>query len=339
MRRDAARQRGRGTDAIEGGLDVIDGAARTGGELTRVAYRDARKLLSAEGLSIVAPAYNEGEVIDSVLKGLTETLDGITGAYEIIVVDDGSEDNTAQIAGRFEEVTILRHRSNRGYGAALKTGIRHAVYDLICIVDADGTYPVEAVPNLVVRLVDGRFDMVVGARVGEQVEIPIIRRPAKWALRQLANFITDECIPDLNSGMRVFRRGTALRMFSILPNSFSFTTTITLAMLTNGYLVDYVPINYHVRVGRSKISPVRDTLHFIQLVGRIALYFAPLKIFLPASAAFFILAVGWALFSKFALGRLADVSTLVIAMTAFQVALIGMLAELVNRRLPNYYKE
>jgi glycosyltransferase involved in cell wall biosynthesis len=339
MRRDAARQGGRVTDAIEGGLDVIDGAANTSGELPRVAYRDAKKPWLTEGLSVVTPAYNEGEAIDSVLRELTTALGGIAGAYEIIVVDDGSEDDTATIAGRFEEVTVLRHRSNRGYGAALKTGIRHASHDLICIVDADGTYPVDAAPDLVRRLVDGRFDMVVGARVGEEVEIPIIRRPAKWVLRQLANFVTDECIPDLNSGMRVFRRGIALRLFSILPNSFSFTTTITLAMLTNGYLVDYVPINYHARVGCSKISPARDTLHFIQLVGRIALYFAPLKIFLPASAAFFILAVGWALFSKLALGRLADVSTLVIAMSAFQVALIGMLAELVNRRLPNYYKE
>jgi glycosyltransferase involved in cell wall biosynthesis len=318
---------------------VIDGAASTSEELTRLIRRDAKRFCLAEGLSVVAPAYNEGKAINSVLKRLTAALDGITGACEIIVVDDGSKDDTAEIAGRYEKVTVLRHRSNRGYGAALKTGIRHAAYDLICIIDADGTYPIDVVPDLATRLIDGRCDMVVGARVGDEVDIPLVRRPAKWAIRQLANFITGESIPDLNSGLRVFRRGAALRMFSLLPNRFSFTTTITLAMLTNGYLVDYVPINYHARVGRSKISPVRDTLHFIQLVGRIALYFAPLKIFLPASAAFFVLAIGWAMFSKFVLGRLADVSTLVIAMTAFQVAVIGMLAELINRRLPNYYKE
>jgi glycosyltransferase involved in cell wall biosynthesis len=327
------------TDAVERSVDVVDGAAITSGRLTRPIRRDTERFWSVQELSVVAPAYNEGEAIDSVLKELAETLDSIAGAYEIVVVDDGSKDDTAEIARSHEKVTLLQHRSNRGYGAALKTGIRHAAYDLICIVDADGTYPIDAVPDLATRLIDSRSDMVVGARVGDEVDIPLVRRPAKWAIRQLANFITGESIPDLNSGMRVFRRGPALRMFSILPNSFSFTTTITLAMLTNGYLVDYMPINYHARIGRSKISPVRDTLHFIQLVGRIALYFAPLKIFLPASAGFLMLAIGWALFSKFALGRLADVSTLVIAMTAFQVAVIGMLAELINRRLPNYYKE
>ncbi len=110
-------------------------------------------------------------------------------------------------------------------------------------------------------------------------------------------------------------------------------------MLTNGYLINYVPVNYYARVGRSKIRPIRDTLNFVQLTLRIALYFAPLKIFLSLSGLLFLLASGWALFSSFVLGRLADVSTLVIAMTATQVAVIGMLAELINRRLPNYYRE
>jgi hypothetical protein len=110
-------------------------------------------------------------------------------------------------------------------------------------------------------------------------------------------------------------------------------------MLTNDYLVDYIPINYYSRVGDSKIRPIQDTLNFIQLALRIALYFAPLKIFLPTSGFVFTLAVAWAVFSKFVLGRLADVSTLVIAMTGFQIAVIGLLAELINRRLPNYYQK
>jgi glycosyltransferase involved in cell wall biosynthesis len=292
-----------------------------------------------EGLTVVAPAYNEGRAIGSVLERLTDVLVGMHVPFEIIVVDDGSEDDTAEVAKRHRGTTVLRHRDNRGYGAALKTGIRHAAYDLVCIIDADGTYPVESIAGLAACLVESRCDMVVGARVGEEVDIPLARRPAKWLIGQLANFVSDESIPDLNSGLRVFRRSAALRMFSLLPNRFSFTTTLTLAMLTNGYLVEYVPINYHARVGHSKIRPIRDTLHFLQLVCRIALYFAPLKIFLPASALLLMVAIGWAVFSKFALGRLADVSTLVIAMTAFQVAVIGMLAELINRRLPNYYKE
>jgi hypothetical protein len=175
--------------------------------------------------------------------------------------------------------------------------------------------------------------------VGEEVAIPVSRRPAKWFLGKLANYVAGEHIPDLNSGLRVFRRDIALRFGSILPDTFSFTTTITLAMLTNRYLVDYVPINYYARVGKSKIRPVQDTLNFLQLVWRIALYFAPLKLFLPLSALIFLLAVGWALFTLLYWGRLADVTTLVIVLTAFQVAVIGMLAELINKRSPSYHKD
>jgi len=292
-----------------------------------------------QGVSVVVPAYNESQSIGSVLEGLSAEISVMGLPYEIIVVDDGSQDETAKVVSCRDDVILMRHRGNRGYGAALKTGIRHATHDLICIIDADGTYPVDAAPSLIDRLIGSRCDMVVGARVGEDVSIPMMRRPAKWLIRQFATFVTDESIPDLNSGLRAFRRDAALRLFNLLPNRFSFTTTITLAMLTNGYLVDYVPINYYARVGDSKIRPIQDTLHFTELVWRIALYFAPLKVFLPASALLLLLGIVWAIFSKFVLGRLADVSTLVIAMTAFQTALIGMLAELINRRLPNQYEE
>ena len=291
-----------------------------------------------ESVSVVVPAYNESPAIVSVLEELGGELARIGCPYEIIVVDDGSQDGTAALAGARQDVTLLRHRENRGYGAALKTGIRHASHSLICIIDADGTYPVNALGDLVKHLDESNADMVVGARTQQRCDVPRGRRPAKWLIRQLASFVTDETIPDLNSGFRVFRRDAALRMFSLLPSRFSFTTTITLAMLTNGYLVGYIPIEYYSRVGNSKIKPVKDTLHFLELVLRIALYFAPLKVFLPASGFLMLLATAWAVYSKTVLGRLADVSTLVIAMTAFQIAVIGMLAELINRRLPNYYK-
>jgi glycosyltransferase involved in cell wall biosynthesis len=291
-------------------------------------------------VSIVVPAYNEEHGLDGVLTQLSAIQTQISEAgchVEIIVVDDGSADGTAEVAHRHAGVTLIRHRANRGYGAALKTGIRHAKGDWVCITDADGTYPNERIPDLAERALSGEFDMVVGARTGEKVAIPLRRRPAKWVIGQLANFVAGEPIPDLNSGMRIFEREAALRFFGILPDGFSFTTTITLGMLTNGYLVDYVPINYHARVGRSKIRPFQDTLNFIQLVLRIALYFKPLKVFVPFSMGLFALAFVWAIFSKIVLGRLADVTTLVIATTAIQVFMIGMLAELINQRLPNVY--
>ncbi len=290
------------------------------------------------GVTVVIPAYNEQGSLGPVLEELCRLMGEYELLQEIILVDDASHDSTAEIANQYERVIVLRHRTNRGYGAALKTGIRHAQHDLICITDADGTYPHQRIPDLVDLMMQQGWDMVIGARTGERVSIPLLRRPAKWVLGRLASFVAGEPIQDLNSGLRVFRKEAALRLFNILPDRFSFTTTITLAMLTNGYRVDYVPINYYARVGRSKIRPIRDTLNFFQLVLKMALYFAPLKVFLSLSVIMLFLAISWGLYSTFVLGRLADVSTLIIASAGIQAAMIGMLAELINRRLPNDYR-
>lgn len=288
-----------------------------------------------EGCSIIVPAHNEEDGIAAVLTQLCALQQGAELPYEILVVDDGSVDKTAALVAGFANIILLRHPHRRGYGAALKTAIRQARYEIICITDADGTYPNECIPELVRRLQAGQA-MVVGARTGLAVHIPPLRRPAKWVINRLANLVVGEPIPDVNSGLRVFRRSVALRFFKLLPDGFSFTTTITLGMLTNGYAVAYLPIDYHPRLGQSKIRPIRDTLNFIQLILRIGLYFAPLKIFLPLSGLCLLVALLWGLFSSLVLGRLADVSTLIIAMTGFQVAMLGLLAELINHRLPGY---
>jgi glycosyltransferase involved in cell wall biosynthesis len=288
-------------------------------------------------LSVVVPAFNEEKAVGAEVTRLRDVLKQSGRPFEIIVVDDGSSDNTvdsAESAG----ARVVRHRVNRGYGAALKTGIRAAKGSVICITDADGTYPPEAVPKLVSLLVENQNDMVVGARVGSEAKIPLRRRPAKWVLNRLAELVAGEPIPDLNSGQRVFLRRTALRFFSLLPDGFSFTTTITLAMLNNGYQVRYEPISYAKRVGRSKIHPIRDTLGFTGLILRVALYFAPLKIFLPLSALLLAIALAWGLVSKFVLGSLADVSTVLLVLAAVQVAVVGLVAELINRRASNVYQ-
>jgi glycosyltransferase involved in cell wall biosynthesis len=292
----------------------------------------------APRLSIVIPVYNEELGIAPLLARLLEVMQASDLEYEIIVVDDGSTDNTTariETAG----VHVLRHQDNRGYGAALKTGIRQASNPIIVIMDADGTYLPEYVPCLVEHLVTSGCDMVVGARTGKGVKIPRLRRPAKWAISRLAELVAGQSINDLNSGLRVFRRQVALRLVGLLPDGFSFTTTITMAMLSNEYVVEYLPIDYHARVGRSKISPVRDTLSFVALVLRIGLYFAPLKIFLPISGILLLSAIGWGVFTKFVLGEVADVSTMVIVMTAVQVGVVGLVAELIDRRLPNLYHD
>jgi len=291
------------------------------------------------GLSIIIPLYNEESAIESVLLELLQLTSDLGKPNEIIVVDDGSTDHTAAIVQNIAEVILLQHHSNRGYGAAIKSGIRRAKFDLVCIMDGDGTYPNKYILDLITYQQENECDMVVGARTGANVSIPLIRQPAKWAVGKLSNLVAYSEIPDINSGLRLFRRAVAMQFFGILPDGFSFTTTITLGMLTNGYNVGFISIDYFPRIGKSKIRPVRDTLYFVQLILRIALLFAPLRLFLPISAVLLLVGVLWGMFSYFVLDQLADVSTIVIIMTALQITVIGLLAELINKRLPNIYRD
>ena len=282
-------------------------------------------------VSIIIPCFNEEESISMTVKELQE----LNLNCEIIVIDDGSTDDSSKISNKINRIKLIRHDKNLGYGAALKTGINNAVYENIVITDADSTYPNDKIPYFVSQLVENDLDMVVGARTGRNVKIPFLRKPAKWAIGKLANWVTGQPIPDVNSGLRVFKKSSYIPFQYIVPDGFSFTTTITLGMLLSGYKVKFMPIDYFQRSGKSKIRPIRDTLNFIKLILRIGLYFAPLKIFMPISIVLFLLAIGWGIFTKFFLGTLADVSSLIIAMTGFQVAVLALIAELINHRLPN----
>ena len=285
------------------------------------------------GVSIVVPAYNEEHSISSLLVQLNQVMVASGLFYEVIVVDDGSQDSTASTAERQPRVKLIRHKSNRGYGAALKTGIRRAQYNLICITDADGTYPIECIPDLLKHMIHGGYDMVVGARTGKIVKVPLMRQFPKWALNKLANYLTGVRIPDMNSGLRVLKRDHVKRFSNILPDTFSFTTTITLAMLTNDMLVHYIPIDYYQRKGRSKIRPIYDTLNFLQLIVRTSLYFNPLKVFVPLSLALVLFAFLVLFGSWILLGKAMDVTFGVILMTAVMVMAIGMLADLIDKRM------
>jgi len=293
-------------------------------------------------VSIVLPAYNEeasvGLQVDAIRKQLA--VSGMS--HEILVVDDGSEDQTAQEA-LHAGARVLRHPQNRGYGSAIKTGILAAKHEMIIISDADGTYPVEEIPNLLAKL-DGA-DMVVGARIGDSVHIPLIRRPAKWLLGQLAARIAGQPIPDLNSGLRAFRRDCVKQYFSILSNRFSFTTTVTLALLADDYRLIYHPINYYRRIGKSKIRP-RHFMDFSVLVLRMAMLFQPLKVFAPLALSCGLLGVlkvvydlvtlfprssnlGWSLFYQPVLST----SAILLLLVALQLLLIGMAADGLLRKI------
>ncbi len=272
-------------------------------------------------LSCIIPAYNE-ESVQEVVDGLHAVLDG--SDHEILVVDDGSENPV-----KADRARVIRHPRNMGYGAALKTGLLKASGEKILIIDADGTYPVEAVPELLVR----DSDMVVGSRTKEGVKIPGYRKPAKWFLRKLANYLSGTNIPDLNSGLRVFRRGRAIEFLHLYPSGFSFTTTITLAFLSSDYTVEYVPIDYRVRQGKSKINPIQDGFNFTGLIVRTILYFNPLKVFLPFSLLLLLAAFMVFLYTAFMLGRVMDIATITLTVTAVEVLLFGLLADLIVKRV------
>ena len=199
---------------------------------------------------------------------------------EIVVVNDGSTDGTGRNYARARASGWWSTRPQPGLRRGAQSGIRAARGEIIVITDADGTYPLERIPELVAAL--ERCDMAVGARTGETVRVPLIRRPVKWFITALAGYLAEQRIPDLNSGLRVFRRADALRLFGILPEGFSFTTTITLAMMSSGLRVEFIPINYHRRTGTSKIRPMRDTWNFLVLIVHYRAV-QPLKVFLPTA--------------------------------------------------------
>jgi glycosyltransferase involved in cell wall biosynthesis len=273
-------------------------------------------------LTCIIPVYNEDAVAKTVAE-LKKVLNGLVD-YEMIVVDDGS-DKPVAVPG----VTVIRHAKNRGYGAAIKTGMLKAKGERILIIDADGTYPAEAVP----QLLEGDFEMAVGARTKAQAKIQLYRRPAKWFLGKLANYLARTDIPDLNSGMRVFRKDAAMEFLHMYPQGFSFTTTITLAFLCNDHTVNYVPIDYHLRTGKSKIRPLQDGLNFIMIIVRTVLYFNPLRIFLPISLAMMAAAAAVFAYTSILMGRVMDITVILLALSSVQIAVFGLLAELIVKRV------
>lgn len=281
---------------------------------------------TAPRVAVVVPAFNEENGIGDVLDELLAAVGGVPGLGEVIVVDDGSHDGTAAAAER-DGVRVVRHESNRGYGAALKTGIAAADCDVVVITDADGTYPAGTIPELVARVAAGA-DMAVGAR--GRAQVALVRRPAKAFLRSLASFLAATPIPDLNSGLRAIRTDLVSSVQHMLPDGFSFTTTITLAALTSGRRVEYVSIDYRARVGRSKIRPFRDTAAFTGLVVRTVLTFRPMRIIAPLGGA--LTALFLASLSLDVWNRDLTDKTVLLLVAAVQVWTVGFLADLVDRR-------
>jgi glycosyltransferase involved in cell wall biosynthesis len=279
-------------------------------------------------VTVLIPAFNEEESISTTVETIRK-FEPHVGALEIIVINDGSSDRTGEIA-RTLPVTLLEHETNSGYGAALKNGLRHAKHDFILIADADGTYPLEDIPRLTAEAAN--YAMVVGARTGAVVQVPPLRKPGKWIITRLAEYLSNRKIPDLNSGFRIFRKDVAMRFIELYPDGFSFTTTITLAMLTNHYPVKFIPINYHRRVGKSSIKPIRDFTNFTILIIRICAYFKPLNVFVPPALLLILLGVIKGAIDYGHQGHL-GLFGIVLALTGVQMLFIGLLADLIDHRM------
>jgi glycosyltransferase involved in cell wall biosynthesis len=292
------------------------------------------KAPTAVDVSVVLPVYNEVGHLGQEVKRIQAALEASGRTFEIIVVDDGSNDGSAEALRAIEGIRLIRFGVNRGSGSARKAGTRAAVGRVVVWTDCDLTYPNEDIPRLIDVLDEG-YDQVVGARTSEQGTLRALRVPAKWLIRKLASYLTDTKIPDLNSGLRVFRRDVALQFLHLLPAGFSCVTTITMTFLANGYSVKYEPIDYFPRAGHSKFHWWVDTRRYLLQVVRMVLLFNPLRVFGPAGATLLVIGaakVGYDIDTKH--GRIAT-NTIVVLFAAGIVLMVGMLADLLvqlNRR-------
>lgn len=296
-------------------------------EIVNLAVRPQTEMITspvAASVSIIIPAFDEEEGLGKVLGGLDVWR---SQGAEVIVVDDGSTDRTSEIA-RTAGARVIRHRVNKGYGAALKSGIRAAGGEIIVTLDSDGQHDPCDIRRLLAELPD--CDMVVGMR-DKASHTPNLRRPGKWILARVANYLAQTEIPDLNSGFRAIRAKTLNRFLHILPNGFSFSTTLTLALFKEGYNVAYVPITAAPRAGKSSVRPLHDGLNTILLIIRTIALFDPLQVFLPASAVLVIIGVSyWVFDSIYAHRPNIPSGAVILLVSAVVVFMFGILADQVS---------
>ncbi|MAG50650.1 hypothetical protein CL621_03355 [archaeon] len=276
-------------------------------------------------ISIVIPVYNERKSVEDIINRIKTVMKKSNYDYEIIVVDDCSMDNSYQILQKISDIKLIRNKSNSGYSASLKKGINESKGEYIIITDADGTYLPESIPSLLKYFKE--YDMVVGAR--EKGNVPLLRKPAKAFISLLANILVNKRIPDINSGLRIFNKKLFVEFYHLFPEGFSFTTTITLACLTNNYSVKYIRIPYEKRKGKSSIKPIKDFVGFTSLIVRIMTYFKPLKMFSLVSGFLILIGILILIYSGLIKGKVLDLTVTVIFLTAIQILILGLIADLI----------
>jgi glycosyltransferase involved in cell wall biosynthesis len=290
----------------------------------------------APHVTIVLPCYNEDAHVLMEVKRICAAMDGAGYRYELLAVDDSSTDQTLAVLTAAEEdfpsLKVVAFRRNGGAGTVRRIGTRMARGEIVVWTDADMTYPNERIPELVHMLdTDGSIDQVVGARTSEEGTHKLLRVPAKWLIRKVAERLVSQRIPDLNSGLRAMRREVALPYLRLLPPGFSCVTTITLAFLSNQHDLAYVPIDYAKRSGVSKFRFVKDAYRYILQVLRMVMYFNPLKVLMPP--ALWLVGVGFAKGVYDVINHPVRIAgdTVLIFLTGMIIGTLALLADLIVR--------
>lgn len=274
----------------------------------------------ASRISVVIPARNESGAISGLLKRLS----GLGIADEIIVVDDGSDDDTGALAEAAGAI-VVRHLYPMGNGAAIKGGARRASGDIIIFMDGDGQHRPEDIPRLLARLSEG-YDMVVGARASAKSQAGVHRAIANGFYNRFASWMVGRPVLDLTSGFRAVKAGLFKRFLYLLPNGFSYPTTITMAFFRSGYAVAYEPLEVDKRIGKSHIRLFRDGIRFLLIIFKVGSLFSPLKLFLPISLSFFLMGCGYYAYTFLSVHRFTNMSALLL-ITSVLIFLIGLVSE------------
>jgi polyisoprenyl-phosphate glycosyltransferase len=287
-------------------------------------------------VSVILPAYNEQDHVSLEVARICAALDASELTYEVLAIDDASTDGTLavlhQAAQRHPHVQVVPFRRNGGSGTARRIGTQMARGQVVVWTDADMTYPNERIPELVRTLRDDpTYDQVVGARTTEEGTHKILRVPAKWLIRKVAERLTNQRIPDLNSGLRAFRREVALPYLRLLPAGFSCVTTITLSFLQNQHDIRYVDIDYAKRAGTSKFHFTRDAYRYILQVLRMVMYFDPLKVLMPPALWLCLIGLGKAVVDMVRHPFYFPASTVLLVVTGLMIGSLALLSDLVVR--------
>jgi len=274
-------------------------------------------------ISVIIPTRDEEATIGKIVNEIDRILGKSERPFEILVIDDGSNDNTARNA-KEAGAKVIKHPYNIGNGAAIKTGIRHAMGSILVMIDGDGQHDAEDIPKLLEHIEN--YDMVVGAR-SKSSETYFHRRTANKIYNLFASYVCNFKVEDLTSGFRTIKSDIARKFIDLLPNTFSYPSTLTLAVIRSGFSIKYLPIKTHKRKGKSKIKLTQDGIRFLNIILRIAVFFAPLRVFVPISALFFLLGFGWYIYSVFFTIRRFPPVSIVLMITSVIVFFLGVISD------------